>query len=169
MFLSRRAVVLRKTSSCSRKILRPVKSTASNNFLKPDSALTAPHVPHLNLLRSYRSPPASPTNSAAGKPRPQTTNPGLEKNHPSPELTRCDRCFWITVSRFWSEWKNSPLVVKPEIVVYWHRRAFRTYWRLKSRVAQAGRKPISQSSSQPYSAWPGRIPPGEHPACTANC
>ena len=39
--------------------------------------------------------------------------------------------------------ENSLLLVKAETVVDWHRRAFRTYWRLKSKVGQAGRKSIS--------------------------
>src|SRR5215469_2820356 len=72
----------------------------------------------------------------------------LKRKNPRPKLTRCDRCFWIAVSRFWSEWKNSLLLVKPETVVEWHRRAFRTYWRLKCKVRQAGRKPISAELQQ---------------------
>ena len=56
-------------------------------------------------------------NSAAGEPRPQTTSVGVEKKEPRLKLTRSDRCFWIAVRRFWSEWKNSLLLVKPETVV----------------------------------------------------
>src|SRR5215469_2167078 len=73
----------------SPKFCRAVKSTASNNFLKPNSAITAPHVPrHLTLFPSHPSPPAPSTQSAAGKPRPQTTSLGVEKKAPPPKLTR---------------------------------------------------------------------------------
>jgi transposase InsO family protein len=72
----------------------------------------------------------------------------LKRKNPRPKLTRLDRCFWITVSRLWSEWKSSLLLVKPETVVEWHRRGFRIYWRLKSKVGQAGRKLISPELQQ---------------------
>jgi len=92
----------------SPKFCRAVKSTASNNFLKPNSAITAPHVPrHLSLLRSHPSPPAPSTKSAARKPRPQTTSPGVEKKEPPTHADKMRSVFWIAVSRFCSEWKNS--------------------------------------------------------------
>lgn len=72
----------------------------------------------------------------------------LKRKNPQPKLTRWDRCFGIAVSRLWSEWKSSLLLVKPETVVEWHRRGFRIYWQPKSKVGRAGRKPISPGLQQ---------------------
>jgi putative transposase len=59
-----------------------------------------------------------------------------------------DRWFWVAVRQVWPGWKASLLVVKPETVVEWHRRAFRRYWRLKSKAKQIGRTPISKELQQ---------------------
>ena len=67
----------------------------------------------------------------------------LKRKNPRPKLTRLDRCFWITARRLWSEWKSSLLLVNPKRSWIGHRRGFRIYWRLKSKVGQAGRKLIS--------------------------
>lgn len=72
----------------------------------------------------------------------------LKRSSARPKLTRFDRCFWIAVSRIWSDWKTALVVVKPETVVEWHRRGFRIYWRLKSKVAKVGRKPVSAELKQ---------------------
>ena len=72
----------------------------------------------------------------------------LKRKNRRPKLTRLDRCFWIAVSRVWSDWKSSLLLVKPETVVEWHRRGFRLYWRLKSKAGPAGRSPISPELQQ---------------------
>ena len=72
----------------------------------------------------------------------------LKRKNRRPKLTKLDRCFWIVVSRIWSDWKNSLLLVKPETVVEWHRRGFRLYWRLKSKAGPAGRSPISPELQQ---------------------
>jgi transposase InsO family protein len=72
----------------------------------------------------------------------------LRRKCSRPKLTKWDRCFWIAVTGVWSEWKSSLLLVKPETVVDWHRRGFRIYWRLKSQMGRAGRKPISPELQQ---------------------
>ncbi len=54
---------------------------------------------------------------------------------PSPArlpLTCWDRALWAFLLRHWSGWKDSLVLVKPEIVIAWHRRAFRLFWRQKS-------------------------------------
>ena len=84
-------------SCASPKFYRAVKSTASSNFLKPDSAITAYHVPaHLTLLRSHRSPSVPSTKSAAGEPRPQTTSVGVEKKEPP---TQADKIRSVLLDR----------------------------------------------------------------------
>jgi hypothetical protein len=72
----------------------------------------------------------------------------LKRRNRRPKLTGMDRLFWVAVSRLWSDWKASLLVVKPETVVEWHRRGFRLYWQLKSKAKPIGRTPISKELQQ---------------------
>ena len=48
-------------------------------------------------------------------------------------LARADRWLWVWLSRVWNEWRAALVIVKPETVIAWHRRAFRAFWRWKSR------------------------------------
>lgn len=57
----------------------------------------------------------------------------LKQRHPRPRLGDTDRLFWAFVSKVWSGWRESLLIVKPETVVRWHRQSFRYFWRWKSR------------------------------------
>ncbi len=50
-----------------------------------------------------------------------------------PRLRQRDRILWVWLSKIWSEWRSSLLIVKPETVIRWHRQGFRLYWRWKSR------------------------------------
>src|SRR6059036_3888291 len=61
---------------------------------------------------------------------------------PRPRLTKTDRIFWVLLSRLWTSWRHSLLVVLPETVVGWHRQGFRRYWAWKSR-RRSGRPLIS--------------------------
>ena len=66
----------------------------------------------------------------------------LKRRRPRPALNLFDKLFWVAVSRVWSQWKQSIIVVTPETVVRWHRAGFRMYWRLLSRVrGPVGRRP----------------------------
>jgi hypothetical protein len=60
----------------------------------------------------------------------------LKRKQPRPPLNYLDRLFWITLSRFWPGWNNALLIVKPETVVSWHRKAFQWYWRWQSPFGQ---------------------------------
>src|SRR5215831_5827818 len=57
-------------------------------------------------------------------------------------LNSADRLLWVGLSRLWSQWRSALLIVKPETVIAWHRRAFRWYWRWKSRQGEPGRPAI---------------------------
>ena len=58
----------------------------------------------------------------------------LERSRPARlPLTRWDRILWAFVLRRWSGWRASLVLVKPETVIAWHRRAFRLFWCWKSR------------------------------------
>jgi putative transposase len=48
-------------------------------------------------------------------------------------LAQADRLLWVWLSRVWNEWRAAVVVVKPETVIAWQRRAFRLFWSWKSR------------------------------------
>jgi len=37
-----------------------------------------------------------------------------------PCVRRLDRLFWISLSRWWPEWRESLMIVQPETVLRWH-------------------------------------------------
>jgi hypothetical protein len=55
------------------------------------------------------------------------------------------RILWVVLSKFLDGWEQLVHVMKPETVKRWHTRAFRTWWRWKSR---AGRKPVALEIQQ---------------------
>ena len=57
-----------------------------------------------------------------------------------------DRWLWIGLSRMWSGWRSALIIVKPETVLSWHRKAFRWYWTWKIRHGQTGRPRISKET-----------------------
>jgi hypothetical protein len=60
-----------------------------------------------------------------------------------PQLRSIDRLFWVLLSRFWSNWQQTLIIVKPETVVRWHKKGFKLFWKFKSRRKGPGRPPIS--------------------------
>jgi hypothetical protein len=68
----------------------------------------------------------------------------LQRRMPRPRLEGADRRFWILACRWFSGWRTSLLIVKPETVLRWHRQGWRTYWRRRSRrTGRPGRRPIA--------------------------
>jgi hypothetical protein len=68
----------------------------------------------------------------------------LQRRMPRPRLEDADRRFWILACRWFSGWRSSLLIVKPETVLRWHRQGWRTYWRRRSgRTGRPGRRPIA--------------------------
>ena len=68
----------------------------------------------------------------------------LPRRKPRPRLEEADRRFWILACRWFSGWRTSLLIVKPETVLRWHREGWRTYWRRRSRrIGSPGRRPIA--------------------------
>lgn len=53
------------------------------------------------------------------------------------KLRKCDRLFWVWLSRLWSGWRSCLMIVKPETVIRWHRAGFWLHWRWKSRKKRA--------------------------------
>ncbi len=59
-----------------------------------------------------------------------------------PAITPLDRAFWVALSRIWSGWRETLVIIQPETVMRWHRAGFRLYWRSISKPGP-GRPPIS--------------------------
>src|SRR4029450_10780749 len=57
----------------------------------------------------------------------------LNRQQRRPKLRRSDRLFWLLLSRFWADWKEALVIVKPETVLRWHRKRFASYWSRLSR------------------------------------
>ena len=66
----------------------------------------------------------------------------LQRSTPRFRLRRRDRIFWVCLSRLWTNWRASLVLVRPATVVAWHRQGFQLYWRWKSRPRLPGRPPI---------------------------
>jgi hypothetical protein len=67
----------------------------------------------------------------------------LKRHKKRPQIRTKDRLFWIMLCRFWSNWQEPLIVVKPETVIRWHRKGFKLFWNFKSRLIGPGRPPIS--------------------------
>jgi len=48
-------------------------------------------------------------------------------------LAQADRLPWVWLSHLSNGWREGLVIVKPETVIAWHRRAFRLFWSWKSR------------------------------------
>jgi len=57
----------------------------------------------------------------------------LMQTKPLPRLHPEERILWVALRRTWSRWQAALLLVRPETVVAWHRKAFRRYWTAVSR------------------------------------
>ena len=64
-----------------------------------------------------------------------------EKNQPKPRFTQAFRLLWVLLSRLWDPWHQVVHLMQPAAVKRWHSRAFRHYWRWKSK-GRRGRPPI---------------------------
>jgi len=58
----------------------------------------------------------------------------LIQTKPLPRLPPEERILWVALRRKWSRWQDALLLVQPETVVAWHRKAFRRYWTVLSRA-----------------------------------
>jgi len=58
---------------------------------------------------------------------------------------KCIRSPSVWLSRVWQDWRSALVIVKPETVVAWHRKAFRVFWTWKIRRGQPGRPSIPKN------------------------
>ena len=68
----------------------------------------------------------------------------LKRQRPRPSLRKADRVFWVILSCLWPGWRHALVIVRPETVIGWHRKAFRLFWTWKSRRGKPGRPPVSR-------------------------
>jgi putative transposase len=57
-----------------------------------------------------------------------------------------DRCLWVWLSRLWSGWRSTLIMVKPETVIGWHHQGFRWYWTWKVRHGRSGRPRVPKET-----------------------
>ena len=67
----------------------------------------------------------------------------MQRNNKCPRILMKDRVFWVILFRFWKNWRNTLVIVKPATVVKWHRKGFKLFWKFKSRKKGPGRPKIS--------------------------
>src|SRR5262249_16481185 len=61
-------------------------------------------------------------------------------------LNRGDRCLWVWLSRVWSGWRSSLIIVKPETGIGWARRGFRLYCAWKIGHGRSGRPRVPEET-----------------------
>ena len=66
----------------------------------------------------------------------------LQRKAKKPRLKDRDRILWTLLSCFWADWRKALVLVKPETVIQWHRKGFRSYWSWKSRPKGLGRPKV---------------------------
>ena len=66
-----------------------------------------------------------------------------QKGSPRFRFTAGFRLLWVVLSKFWAPWQAAAQLMQPATVKAWHTRAFKIYWRWKSR-RKPGRPPITQ-------------------------
>ena len=67
----------------------------------------------------------------------------LKRRQVRPQLRDADRRFWILTCQWFSGWRRSLIVVRPDTVVSWHRKGWKAYWRRRSqRPLGTGRRKI---------------------------
>ncbi len=57
----------------------------------------------------------------------------LQKTVGRPRWQREERVLWLALRRSWRRWRDALVLVKPDTVVAWHRKAFTRYWTSISR------------------------------------
>jgi hypothetical protein len=66
----------------------------------------------------------------------------LQRSVKRPKLTTADRLLWAWLCRVWPEWRSALVIVKPDTVISWQRKAFRLFWTWKSRYDRPGRPAV---------------------------
>ncbi|MGH9631971.1 MAG: integrase core domain-containing protein [Bryobacteraceae bacterium] len=67
----------------------------------------------------------------------------LQRSVKRPRLKPSDRALWVWLSFLWKEWRSALVIVKPDTVVAWHRKAFRLFWTWKIKRGTPGRPAVA--------------------------
>jgi hypothetical protein len=66
----------------------------------------------------------------------------LKRSRPRRLCFRCiDRLFWILLSRWWRQWRESLVIIQAETVLRWRRNGWSALWRYRSRGRWRGGRP----------------------------
>lgn len=57
----------------------------------------------------------------------------MKRVNKRPKIRMVDRLFWVVLSRIWTPWRKSLVIVTPDTVVHWHRKGFKLFWKIKSK------------------------------------
>lgn len=69
----------------------------------------------------------------------------MVRKRPRRRPTLPDKLFWSVMSRIWSGWKRTILIVQPKTDISWHRAGFKLYWKwISRRRVRVGRRPTSK-------------------------
>jgi len=66
----------------------------------------------------------------------------LKRSQTRLKIKQQDRVFWSWLSRTWSGWRATLIIVKPATVIGWHRRGFKLYWTKLSQRRVGGRPAV---------------------------
>ena len=69
----------------------------------------------------------------------------MKRVNKRPKIRMVDRLFWVVLSRIWTPWRKSLVIVTPDTVVHWHRKGFKLFWKFKSKGP--GRPQVSREIS----------------------
>src|SRR5713226_2362438 len=72
----------------------------------------------------------------------------LRRRSKRPRFGSLDRAFWVWLSRRWAGWREALHIVRPETVIRWHRKGFRSFWTWKSRRGRTGRPRIGSELAE---------------------
>ena len=73
----------------------------------------------------------------------------LKRRQARPRIGDADRRFWVLACRWFSNWRDHLIIVKPDTVIRWHRSGWQAHWRRRSRrPGKAGRKPTDRETQR---------------------
>jgi putative transposase len=65
-----------------------------------------------------------------------------QRRQKRPVIKPADRFFWAWLSKLWSGWRHTLVIVRPGTVIAWQRKRFREYWSRLSRRGLPGRPKV---------------------------
>jgi len=58
----------------------------------------------------------------------------MKQQNKRPKIGMFTRLFWVILSWIWSGWRDVLVIVTPDTVIRWHRKGFKLFWKLKSKI-----------------------------------